>query len=45
LAADISNENAVSEFASAMESRWGCVDVLVNNANAGVSFIAPRRNY
>jgi len=38
-AADISKETAISEFASAVESRWGRVDVLVNNA--GVSFIAP----
>jgi NAD(P)-dependent dehydrogenase (short-subunit alcohol dehydrogenase family) len=38
-AADITNETAISEFAGAVESRWGRVDVLVNNA--GVSFIAP----
>jgi NAD(P)-dependent dehydrogenase (short-subunit alcohol dehydrogenase family) len=38
-AADITNETAIGEFAGAVESRWGRVDVLVNNA--GVSFIAP----
>ena len=38
-AADITKETAISEFARAVESRWGRVDVLVNNA--GVSFIAP----
>jgi NAD(P)-dependent dehydrogenase (short-subunit alcohol dehydrogenase family) len=38
-AADITSENSVSEFATAIDSRWGRVDVLVNNA--GISFIAP----
>lgn len=38
-AADISSEEAVTEFARAVDSRWGRVDVLVNNA--GISFIAP----
>jgi NAD(P)-dependent dehydrogenase (short-subunit alcohol dehydrogenase family) len=38
-AGDITSEDAVSEFACAVESRWGRVDVLVNNA--GISFIAP----
>jgi NAD(P)-dependent dehydrogenase (short-subunit alcohol dehydrogenase family) len=37
--ADITNETAISEFARAVEARWGRADVLVNNA--GVSFIAP----
>ena len=38
-AADITGEEAVAEFAQAVDSRWGRVDVLVNNA--GISFIAP----
>ena len=38
-AADIRSEDAVAEFARAVDSRWGRVDVLVNNA--GISFIAP----
>ncbi|HET8967225.1 MAG TPA: SDR family oxidoreductase [Candidatus Acidoferrum sp.] len=38
-AADITSENSVSEFATAIDSRWGRVDVLVNNA--GISLIAP----
>src|SRR5262249_37020501 len=37
--ADIAIEEAVTEFACAVDSRWGRVDVLVNNA--GISFIAP----
>jgi NAD(P)-dependent dehydrogenase (short-subunit alcohol dehydrogenase family) len=37
-AADITSETAIGEFANAVESRWGRVDVLVNNA--GISFIA-----
>src|SRR5262252_267480 len=37
--ADIAIEEAVTEFARAVDWRWGQVDVLVNNA--GVSFIAP----
>src|SRR5690348_8643228 len=37
-AADITRENAISEFATAIDSRRGRVDVLVNNA--GISFIA-----
>jgi NAD(P)-dependent dehydrogenase (short-subunit alcohol dehydrogenase family) len=39
LAADITCEAAVSEFATAVDSRWRHVDVLVNNA--GISLIAP----
>jgi NAD(P)-dependent dehydrogenase (short-subunit alcohol dehydrogenase family) len=38
-AADITSEDAVAEFAGAVDSRWGRVDVLVNNA--GISCIAP----
>lgn len=38
-AADVTSEEAVAEFARAVDSRWGCVDALVNNA--GISFIAP----
>lgn len=38
-AADITNEEAVAEFAQGVDSRWGRADVLVNNA--GISFIAP----
>ena len=38
-AADITNEEAVAEFARGVDSRWGRADVLVNNA--GISFIAP----
>jgi NAD(P)-dependent dehydrogenase (short-subunit alcohol dehydrogenase family) len=38
-AADITNEDAVAEFAQGVDSRWGRADVLVNNA--GISFIAP----
>jgi NAD(P)-dependent dehydrogenase (short-subunit alcohol dehydrogenase family) len=38
-AADITSEEAVAEFARAVDARWGRVDVLVNNA--GISFIAP----
>lgn len=37
--ADIASEEAVTEFARAVDWRWGRVDVLVNNA--GISFIAP----
>jgi NAD(P)-dependent dehydrogenase (short-subunit alcohol dehydrogenase family) len=36
---DVTSEEAVAEFAGAVDSRWGRVDVLVNNA--GISFIAP----
>jgi NAD(P)-dependent dehydrogenase (short-subunit alcohol dehydrogenase family) len=36
---DISNENVVVDFAEKVNSKWGRVDVLVNNA--GVSCIAP----
>jgi NAD(P)-dependent dehydrogenase (short-subunit alcohol dehydrogenase family) len=39
VAADITSEEAVGEFARTVDSRWGRVDVLVNNA--GISFIAP----
>jgi len=38
-AADITSEEVVAEFARAVDSRWGSVEVLVNNA--GISFIAP----
>jgi NAD(P)-dependent dehydrogenase (short-subunit alcohol dehydrogenase family) len=38
-AADVTSEDAVAEFALAVDSRWGRADVLVNNA--GISFIAP----
>lgn len=38
-AADITNQEAVAEFARGVDSRWGRADVLVNNA--GISFIAP----
>jgi len=38
-AADITNEEAVAEFARGVDSRWGRADVLVNNA--GISKIAP----
>lgn len=38
-AADITSEEAVAEFARAVDARWDRVDVLVNNA--GISFIAP----
>src|SRR5215467_8250425 len=38
-ASDVTSEEAVAEFAHAVNSRWGRVDVLVNNA--GISFIAP----
>jgi len=38
-AADITSEEAIGEFASAVHHRWGRVDLLVNNA--GISFIAP----
>lgn len=38
-AADITSEDAVAEFARAVDLRWRRVDVLVNNA--GISFIAP----
>src|SRR5262252_8162618 len=37
--ADVANEEAVTQFARAVDWRWGQVDVLVNNA--GISFIAP----
>ncbi|MBV9731435.1 MAG: SDR family oxidoreductase [Verrucomicrobia bacterium] len=36
---DISNENLVVNFGEAVKSKWGRVDVLVNNA--GISSIAP----
>jgi NAD(P)-dependent dehydrogenase (short-subunit alcohol dehydrogenase family) len=36
---DISDENAVAEFAEKVKCKWGRVDVLVNNA--GISSIAP----
>jgi len=38
-AADITNQEAVAEFARGVDSRWGRADVLVNNA--GISFTAP----
>src|SRR5262245_24339081 len=38
-AADITSEEAVAEFARAVDSRWGRVAALVNNA--GISYIAP----
>ena len=38
-ASDVTREEAIAEFAHAVDSRWGRVDVLVNNA--GISFIAP----
>src|SRR5215467_3059636 len=38
-ASDVTSEEAIAEFARAVDSRWGRVDVLVNNA--GISFIAP----
>jgi len=38
-ASDVTSEEAIAEFALAVDSRWGRVDVLVNNA--GISFIAP----
>src|SRR5215470_18397230 len=38
-ASDVTSEEAIAEFAHAVDSRWGRVDVLVNNA--GISFIAP----
>jgi len=38
-ASDVTSEEAVAEFAGAVDSRWGRVDLLVNNA--GISFIAP----
>jgi NAD(P)-dependent dehydrogenase (short-subunit alcohol dehydrogenase family) len=37
--ADITDEEAVVEFARAVDARWSRLDVLVNNA--GISFIAP----
>ncbi len=36
---DISDESVVGKIAEAAKKRWGCADVLVNNA--GISFIAP----
>jgi NAD(P)-dependent dehydrogenase (short-subunit alcohol dehydrogenase family) len=36
---DISNEDAVTEFATRVQREWGRVDLLVNNA--GISFISP----
>jgi NAD(P)-dependent dehydrogenase (short-subunit alcohol dehydrogenase family) len=36
---DISEETVVAKFATAVRTRWGRADVLVNNA--GISFIAP----
>jgi NAD(P)-dependent dehydrogenase (short-subunit alcohol dehydrogenase family) len=36
---DISDENAVAQFAAKVKSKWGRVDVLVNNA--GISSISP----
>jgi len=36
---DISSEDAVANFASQVQDKWGRADVLVNNA--GVSFISP----
>lgn len=38
-AGDITDEHAVSAFATATTDRWGAADVLVNNA--GIAFIAP----
>jgi NAD(P)-dependent dehydrogenase (short-subunit alcohol dehydrogenase family) len=38
-AADITREEAVAEFARVVDTRWGRVDALVNNA--GISYIAP----
>ena len=43
LLGDITDEAAVARFVAAMyETRWGRVDVLVNNA--GISMIAPAEN-
>ena len=39
VAADITDERAIESLASAVDARWGQVDVLVNNA--GISLIAP----
>jgi len=39
---DISNENAVEDFAEKVKAKWGRVDVLVNNA--GISSIGPAEN-
>jgi NAD(P)-dependent dehydrogenase (short-subunit alcohol dehydrogenase family) len=39
VACDVTGEEAVADFARAVDTRWGRVDVLVNNA--GISFIAP----
>jgi NAD(P)-dependent dehydrogenase (short-subunit alcohol dehydrogenase family) len=39
LVGDIADEKKVAQFAAAVDERWGCVDVLVNNA--GISMIAP----
>jgi len=39
---DISNENLVVNFGEAVKSKWGRVDVLVNNA--GISSISPAEN-
>jgi NAD(P)-dependent dehydrogenase (short-subunit alcohol dehydrogenase family) len=39
---DISNENLVVDFGEAVKSKWGRVDVLVNNA--GISSITPAEN-
>src|ERR1700678_3294777 len=39
LLGDISDEAVVARAVEAVRSRWGRVDVLVNNA--GISFIAP----
>ncbi len=42
LVGDIADEAKVAAFADAVGGRWGCVDVLVNNA--GISMIAPAEN-
>lgn len=39
---DISHEQTVEQFASAVRQKWGRADVLVNNA--GISFISPAEN-
>ncbi len=39
LVGDVSDEQAVSQFAATVQQRWGRVDVLVNNA--GISCISP----